>query len=137
MTKQVAAIPYRFNDRGELQVLLVTSRETKRWVIPKGWPWPGTAKYKAAQGEAWEEGGVIGRAIKGKIGSFGYDKRKGERSIPIKVMVYLLEVTELARAWPEAGQRKRAWFTPEKAADAVQEPELKDLLLGLSVIVAR
>ena len=136
-TKQVAAIPFRFDNRGELAVLIVTSRETKRWVIPKGWPWPQLANYKAAQEEAWEEAGAIGRAIKGKIGSFAYHKRKGDRSIPIKVLVYLMEVTELARTWPETGQRKRAWFTPEKAADAVDEPELKELLRGLDTLVPR
>lgn len=136
-TKQVAAIPFRYNERGDLQVLLVTSRETKRWVVPKGWPWPRIANYKAAQGEAWEEAGVIGTAIKGKIGSFAYEKRKGSKSIPVKVLVYLLEVTELARNWPEGGERKRAWFSPDKAADAVQEPGLKDLLRGLGDIVPR
>ena len=131
-TKQVAAVPFRFNERGDLQVLLVTSRETKRWVLPKGWPWPQVSNYESAAGEAWEEAGVVGRAIKGKIGSFVYDKRKDGKSTPIKVLVYLLEVTELSRRWPEAAERKRAWFSPEKAADAVNEPELKDILRGLT-----
>lgn len=134
-TKQVAAVPFRFNERGELQVLLVTSRETKRWVIPKGWPWAGVAKFKAAAGEAWEEAGVIGNARKGRIGSYRYDKRKGERSLPVTVIVYLLEVSELARRWPEYGQRRRAWFSPEKAAEAVNEPELKDILRSLTAIL--
>lgn len=136
-TKQVAAIPFRFNERGELQVLLVTSRETQRWVIPKGWPWPRLSNYKAAEGEAWEEAGVVGHAIKGKIGSFFYDKRKGSKSFTVKVLVYLLEVSELARSWPEHGQRKRAWFSTDKAADAVNEPGLKELLRGLPEVVPR
>lgn len=134
-SKQVAAIPFRFNERGELQILLVTSRETKRWVIPKGWPWPDLSKSKAAAGEAWEEAGVTGNTRKGRIGSYRYDKRKGEMSLPVTVLVYLLEVTEIARKWPEHGQRKRAWFSPERAADAVIEPELKELLRGLGEIV--
>lgn len=134
-SKQVAAIPYRFSGRGDLQVLLVTSRETKRWVIPKGWPWPDISKSKAAAGEAWEEAGVTGNVRKGRIGSYRYDKRKGEMALPVTVFVYLLEVTAVARRWPEHGQRRRAWFSPEKAADAVNEPELKELLLGMGTIV--
>lgn len=134
--KQVAAIPFRFNAQGRLQVLLVTSRDTQRWLIPKGWPWPRLANYKAAQGEAWEEAGAIGAARKGKIGAFTYNKFTPAGSRPVKVLVYLLQVTDLAKSWPEFTQRRRAWFSTDKAADAVAEPELKDILRSLDALVA-
>lgn len=136
--KQIAAIPFRFDARGRLEILLVTSRETQRWVIPKGWPWPQTANHKAAAGEAWEEAGVIGVARKGKIGTFEYDKRDRKGSTPVKVSVYLLEVTGLARTWPEFAERRRAWFRPDKAAAEVAEPGLKSLLQSLAgLLMAR
>jgi 8-oxo-dGTP pyrophosphatase MutT (NUDIX family) len=130
--KQVAAIPVRTNADGELQVLLVTSRETQRWVVPKGWPWPKLANYKAAAGEAWEEAGVRGLMTKAKLGSFQYDKRQKRANVPVKVLAYLMTVTEQARKWPESAQRRRAWFNIDKAADAVVEPELKKLILSLA-----
>lgn len=130
--KQVAAIPVRTNAYGELQVMLVTSRETKRWVVPKGWPWPKLANYKAAAGEAWEEAGIRGQMTKAKLGSYQYEKRQKRRSVPVKVLAYLMTVTEQARIWPEAAQRRRAWFSIDKAAEAVTEPELKALILSLA-----
>lgn len=133
--KQVAAVPYRFDGAGRLQVLLVTSRETQRWVVPKGWPWPGLANHKAAVGEAWEEAGVRGRARKRAIGSYVYEKVEGKRARKVKVNVYLMAVSELATWWPEKSERKRAWFVPGKAAEAVIEPELKLLLAELPRIV--
>lgn len=136
LPKQVAAIPYRIDARGNVKVLLVTSRGTRRWVVPKGWPWPKLSNHEAACGEAWEEAGVIGVARKGRIGTYVYEKREGARSKPVKVLVYLLEVTALARTWPEFGQRRRAWFAPRRAAEAVHEPELKSLLASLRTVLA-
>ena len=132
-SRQVAAIPIRRNARGQLQVLLVTSRETQRWVIPKGWPWPGRPNHEAAAEEAWEEAGVRGRARGRTIGSFRYGKRRNGGVLPVRVMVYLLEVSEVARSWPEIAERRRAWFSPDKAADAVEELELKALLRALEL----
>lgn len=113
-------------------MLLVTSRETRRWVVPKGWPLAKRADHVAAANEAWEEAGVRGEVRARKIGRFTYEKRLKNEAIPVRVTVYLLAVTEIADNWPEKGQRKRAWFTPEKAAAAVAEPELKELLLSLA-----
>ena len=135
LPKQVAAIPYRIDARGNVKVLLVTSRGTRRWVVPKGWPWPKHSNHEAARGEAWEEAGVIGVARKGRIGSYVYEKREGARSKPVKVLVYLLEVSSLARNWPEFGERRRAWFAPMRAAQAVDEPELKALLGSIETLL--
>lgn len=129
--KQVAAIPLRWNGRGKVEVLLVTSRETRRWVVPKGWPLADRSAHEAAANEAWEEAGVRGHIHTRKVGTFTYEKRLRDEERRIKVAVFLLAVTEVAEAWPEAGERERAWFSPAKAAAAVAEPELKAILLGL------
>ncbi len=126
---QVAAIPIRRNSSGAREVLLVTSRETRRWVVPKGWPWRKLKDYDAAAGEAWEEAGVKGTVKQHCVGSFTYCKRVKSKLRPLEVFVYLLEVAEEAAVWPEHKQRERRWFTPVEAADLVTEPDLKRLLL--------
>ncbi len=133
VAKQVAAVPIRWNARGKVEVMLVTSRETRRWVVPKGWRIAKTANCLAAANEAWEEAGVRGLVHGKKIGSYTYEKQLKKDALDVKVSVYLLAVTEIADAWPEQRERKRAWFTPAKAAAAVAEPELKELLLSLAV----
>ena len=129
---QVAAIPVRQRTASGPEVLLVTSRETRRWVVPKGWPWRKHANHEAAAGEAWEEAGVRGSTNAVSIGTFTYEKRDGKKIRTLKVFVYLLEVTEEADTWPEVDQRRRAWFAANDAADLVDEPELKALLRELA-----
>jgi 8-oxo-dGTP pyrophosphatase MutT (NUDIX family) len=128
---QVAAIPIKRGPSGALEVLLVTSRETRRWVVPKGWPWRKMKDYDAAAGEAWEEAGVKGTVIQQSVGSFTYSKRIKSKLRPLEVFVYVLEVVEEANSWPEHQQRERRWFAPIAAADLVSEPDLKRLLLEL------
>jgi 8-oxo-dGTP pyrophosphatase MutT (NUDIX family) len=127
-TKQVAALPIRRGRLG-LEVLLITSRETRRWVIPKGWPMPPMKDFNAAKREAYEEAGVTGRVNRRPIGSFRYGKilKTGETR-PLSVTVYTLHVSETLRNWPERGQRKRKWFTPAEASKSVQEPGLQKLI---------
>lgn len=125
---QVAAIPIRRRATGAVEVLLVTSRETRRWVVPKGWPWRKVADHDAAAGEAWEEAGVRGHTRRKSIGQFDYLKLRDGKSSMLRVNVYLLEVAEIARSWPEAKERSRQWFSPARAAELVAEPELKMLL---------
>lgn len=129
--KQVAALPFRRLEDGSLRVLLVTSRETRRYVIPKGWPWRGVKDHKAAAEEAREEAGILGKARKKSIGTYTYDKRQPEGVVPVRVRVFLLEVIEELDEWPESAERKRTWFTPERAARAVDEPELARLIRAL------
>jgi 8-oxo-dGTP pyrophosphatase MutT (NUDIX family) len=131
LAQQVGALPVRRNADGSLLVLLVTTLQTQRWIIPKGWPWPGQHDHAAAAEEAREEAGVLGEAYTGSIGSYTYEKRRASGLVPVRVTVYLLEVREELETWPECEQRQRAWFTPSEAAAAVQEPELRDLLLQL------
>jgi 8-oxo-dGTP pyrophosphatase MutT (NUDIX family) len=125
---QVAALPIRRNPDGSCSVLLVTSRETRRWIIPKGWPQPQCDDHAAAAQEALEEAGVLGTADAEVVGSYVYEKRHRRGTTAVRVSVYLLAVTEELADWPERQQRERAWFTPSEAAERVEEPELRDLL---------
>jgi 8-oxo-dGTP pyrophosphatase MutT (NUDIX family) len=137
--KQVAALPMRLKKSGTLKVLLVTSRETNRWVIPKGWMQSGLKLHEAAAREAYEEAGVTGPIDKHPIGSFTYVKTLDcEAAQQVYVSVFPLYVTEVQKTWPEAKVRKRRWMTPEQAAQLVTEPglisifeELDDVLEGV------
>ncbi len=128
---QIAALPFRHR-RGKVGVLLVTSRETKRWVIPKGWPMDGRTDYDAAKIEAFEEAGAEGRIGTTAIGVFEYVKRLKDGAFkPCHVAVYPLNVSGLARNWPEQSQRERRWFSAEDAAKLVAEPQLKEIIAAL------
>ena len=124
---QVGALPVR-GKVGAYEVLLVTSRDTGRWIIPKGWPMKGIRDHAAAAQEALEEAGVVGRVHAHPMGAYTYEKRVADDSEPISVMVYLLEVAGEKRDWRERGQRKRKWMTASEAAAIVEEPGLADIL---------
>ena len=114
------------------QVLLVTSRGTGRWIVPKGWPMPGHSLAGAAMQEAWEEAGVRGRAISAEIGRYSYAKDQGRGfAIPIEVRVFPMHVESLADEYPEVQQRRRRWFDPIDAARMVAEPGLQQILRAL------
>ncbi|MFN0191408.1 MAG: NUDIX hydrolase [Aestuariivirga sp.] len=128
--KQVAALCWR-RRKGEVEVLLVTSRETKRWVTPKGWPLPGLKDNTAARREAFEEAGVEGHVRRRALGHYEYDKRlAGGEVQPCRVTVFGLEVTKEKKSWPEKRQRKRKWFELEQAVAKVNEPGLKEIISG-------
>lgn len=126
--RQVAALPWR--GEGEaMRVLLVSSRETRRWVIPKGWPMKGKTDFAAAAQEAYEEAGLDGVIAEKPAGEYEYLKRlKSGAAKLVKVDVFPLQVTSEHLNWPEKGQRTLQWMTPVEAALAVQEPELRDLI---------
>ena len=128
LARQVAALPVRREADGSVRVLLVTSRETGRWVIPKGWPWPDCEDYVAAAEEAREEAGVLGRVESQPLGSFIYEKRRSSGPELVRADVYVIEVASLLDSWPEQGERQRAWFTLEDATDVVSDHELRHLL---------
>ena len=113
------------------EVLMITSRDTGRWIIPKGWPIPGLSLAQAAEQEAWEEAGVRGAAER-EIGRYRYDKRQQLGfAVPVEVRVFALRVSELADDWPEAAERTRRWWNPAAAAKLVAEQQLGDLLRRL------
>ncbi|URK88007.1 NUDIX hydrolase [Rhizobium sp. RCAM05350] len=119
------AICFRTDENGEILVLLITSRGTRRWVIPKGTLEPGEKPYKCAEREAGEEAGISGKADKRPIGYFTYIKELG--TPPYIVGVFLLRVKSIAKRFPEEGQRRYVWVSPGEAAKMVQEPELQSI----------
>lgn len=126
---QYAALPYRRKARSRMQVMLITSRETGRWIIPKGWPKRRQAPYASAAREAREEAGVVGDVGRDPIGSYSYQKRlKNGAVVACDVHVFPLEVKRQQKRWPEKEEREFHWFSPSEAAKAVQEPVLKDIL---------
>lgn len=128
---QFAALCFRRNKKRKagFEVLLVSSLNTRRWVIPKGWPMDGMTPAAAAAQEAWEEAGVRGKVNEACVGLYSYEKWIDEElSLPCIVAVFGIEVEDLAEAYPEAGRRQRKWVTVGKAAQRVEEEELKHLL---------
>ena len=107
----------------------MTSRETRRWIIPKGWPIAGAKPHASAAREALEEAGVVGRADADAIGTYRYTKRlKNGAATRCKVAVFPLEVKAQRKRWREKGERKARWFDIAKAVSVVQEPGLRRLL---------
>lgn len=127
--RQVGALPFRRDPKGGYAVLLVTSRESRRWVIPKGWPMKGRKPYEAAAREAYEEAGLVGQVGKRPLGFYLYEKRlKNRDSVLCQVKVFPLEVRKQLKHWPEQHEREQRWFTPSEAADAVTEAGLAAII---------
>ncbi|WP_428630418.1 DUF47 family protein [Sphingopyxis sp.] len=130
--RQIAVLPYRFGgptQDGPTEIMLITSRETKRWVIPKGNPLTGMERHAAAAVEAEEEAGVIGAVCPTSIGSYEYRKRRANgASIMYNVEVFPLAVTRELADWKEMDERDRRWFSFDAAAAAVEEPDLQALI---------
>ncbi len=122
-----------FTKGGKLEILLVTTRRSKRWMIPKGWPIKGLKAAKSAAREAYEEAGVRGIARAKSIGFFMYDKRLDEDGIivPCEVKVFPLLVKRQDKTWPESHQRQSRWFTPVAALSQIKEESLKVLISSL------
>ena len=124
---QYGALPYRRTPN--LEILLVTSRDTGRWVIPKGWPMVRRTRRQTAAREAFEEAGVVGEIKRPALGAYDYWKfLKSGEGLPCRVTVFALEVRRQRARWPEQDQRAAQWFSSEAAAEAVQEPDLANLI---------
>ena len=128
--RQVAALPYEKTKDG-IRVMLVTSRETGRPVLPKGWPEKNLSDAEAAEQEAFEEAGLKGKIARKPIGAYDYVKVIGPGfALPCTVDVYPMEVRKHLKSWPEKGQRERMWLTLHEAAHRVSEPGLAAILRG-------
>ena len=116
-----------------LEVMLITSRDTGRWIVPKGWPMRHRAPHRTAALEALEEAGVVGKISPASIGRFRYVKRLKEGAVLLcTVELFPLKAKEERRRWREKDQRVRRWFPASEAAELVDEPELRDLIIGFA-----
>jgi 8-oxo-dGTP pyrophosphatase MutT (NUDIX family) len=128
---QYAALPVAL-EGGEPRVMLITTRGTGRWIIPKGHPERKLKPHELAAKEAYEEAGVIGRVHSEAIGSYRVGKPKDEPGEAVTVEVFLLEVDSQLDDWPEKGQRETRWFSLAQAAMKVTDGGLVEILLGLA-----
>ena len=125
--RQVAALCWRKKPR--LEIMLVTSLRSRRWILPKGWPELGLTLAESAAIEALEEAGVVGEVATEPLGLYHYVKEKKDGALmPCDVAIFSLEVKHRRRSWPEKGVRQCQWLTPEQAAARVLEPELRRIL---------
>ena len=131
---QYGALTYRETEAAGLEILLVTSRRTKRWIIPKGWPIKGLKAHEAAEREAYEEAGVYGKAASKQLGSYVYSKLLDAKAIvvPCEVRVFALRVRSQDQVWPEFHQREARWFTPDDAIASVDEEGLRALIAAFA-----
>ncbi len=130
--QQYGALCFRYKEgSSEIEVLVITSRESRRWIIPKGWPMKGKEPYEAAAIEAWEEAGVRGRAKKKPVGCYTYLKELDDGNVAFCIVdLFQIEVSEIRTDFKEQGQRVLDWVSPNEAARRVREIELKSLLVN-------
>jgi len=113
--------------------MLVTSRETRRWIIPKGWPKKGKSPHHSAAREAFEEAGVVGAIARRPVGTFSYEKRlRNGGAVVCQVRVFPLEVRRQNKQWPEKRERVVKWLSALQAAEKVKEPKLSAIILRLA-----
>lgn len=121
-------MPFRRAENGDVEILVLTSRETQRFVIPKGWPEAAKKDWRAAAVEAMEEGGVAGKVERKPIGRYTYWKRLKGHFALVHVDVYPLKVEKHLKRWPERRRRLRRWLPARDAALLVDEPQLHSLI---------
>lgn len=130
--EQYGALCYRLKKKkSAVEILLITSRDTGRWIIPKGWPMDGKSAPAAAAREAWEEAGVKGIVAPESVGSYHYMKGLPEGlEVECRVLVFPLAVDDVFKNFPEKGERRAEWVDCVEAANRVHEPGLKTLILA-------
>jgi len=135
---QYGALPYRFSPGAGLEILLVTTRQSRRWIIPKGWPIKGLRPAKSAAREAYEEAGVRGRVGAKSIGFFAYNKSLDGNGVQVncEVRIFPLFVKRQSETWPEIDERVVQWVAPDRALVLIKDPELKALVAGFAKRVA-
>src|SRR5262245_29577687 len=130
---QYGALPYRLSAGSRPQFMLVTSRETRRWIIPKGWPKKGKSPHHSAAREAFEEAGVVGAIARRPVGTFSYEKRlRNGGAVVCQVRVFPLEVRRQNKQWPEKRERVVKWLSAAQAAEKGKEPKLSAIILRLA-----
>lgn len=125
---QIAALCYRI-EKTKPRILLITSRGTRQWILPKGWIIAGEQPAQTAVTEAWEEAGARGTLLTRPVGLFASIKEMDRaQDLPCVVVVYALRVASVSRRYPERSERKRKWVSRRKGASMVQNPELAKIL---------
>lgn len=130
---QVGAIPFRRGAGGRIEIMLVTTRDSQRWIVPKGWPIRGLKSHEAAAREAMEEAGLVGEIGTKPVGRYTYWKRRPNDFVLCKVRLYPLAVTEQLPSWPEQAQRRCQWFSQSDAADLIEETALAAIIRTLKL----
>lgn len=127
---QTGALPYRLGRKKQVEILLVTGRRSRRWIIPKGWPMPGKSLAQSAAQEAFEEAGIKGKVDPEPLGSFRHVKTGlALGDIEVSIVVHSMFVERELSKYPEARDRKRKWFSAQEAADRVDSDELRQLIM--------
>ena len=126
--RQVGALCFQIIPKENPKVLLITSRRSQRWIIPKGWPIKGLKSYKVAEQEAFEEAGASGTAFDFCLGSYSYIKKLDQGLRKCVVYVYPLKAENVISDYDEAHERSRKWVNISNATELLSEPELKDIL---------
>jgi ADP-ribose pyrophosphatase YjhB (NUDIX family) len=124
---QFAALPFRTAGSG-VEIMLITTRQKRRWSVPKGSPIGKKKPHRVAEVEAFEEAGLAGAARKRALGSFRHRKQRGNRKLDLRVHLFPLEVRGQARTWPEKGQRRAIWLPASEAARLVHKRRLAKLI---------
>jgi 8-oxo-dGTP pyrophosphatase MutT (NUDIX family) len=133
IARQYGVLPWRLSYDGTLQILLITSLTSRRWIVPKGWPVKGRAPFMSAALEAFEEAGVIGDISPGTLTEYSYDKMlKDGAKLPCLVTLFGFRVRGTLTHWKEGNRRKRRWFDVSEAANLIDDPELANFVLALS-----
>jgi 8-oxo-dGTP pyrophosphatase MutT (NUDIX family) len=121
-------VPCRTRPDGQIEVLLVTGKGSRRWIIPKGWPMPGMTLAEAAAQEAFEEAGVRGPVDPQPLGDFRHEKNVGPADIEVRIVVHAMSVEQELVDYPEARSRERRWFSIAEAVEAVGSAKLGRLI---------
>jgi 8-oxo-dGTP pyrophosphatase MutT (NUDIX family) len=121
-------VPCRERADGEIEVLLVTGKGSRRWIIPKGWPVPGKSLADSAAQEAFEEAGVKGVVDPQPLGDFRHEKNVGPADIEIRIVVHAMRVEQELSDYPEARSRERQWFSVAEAVEMVDSVVLGTLI---------
>jgi len=128
---QCGALPFSIAASGNVRVLLVTTRGSRRWIIPKGWPMRHLTAAATAAREAYEEAGLVGTIVGDlAVGCYRYEKRFNARKAVCEVAVFLFAVERQLQKWPEKAERQTRWFTPAEASVVVDSAELGRIVLG-------
>ena len=135
---QSAAIPFRATPAGHIEVLLVTSRRNRRWIIPKGKVARGMLPHRSAAKEALEEAGVVGVIENVPVAEYVQTKLALDGKLEaIRVRAFPLAVTSELQRWREDHQRERRWLPLNEAIRCVDDPAIRTVLKRFAKRAAR